>query len=100
MKILMLGWELPPDNSGGLGVACYHMCKQLALQGVDLEFVLPYTAKRNPSYMRVHSVSPVPAEQLFNIGGIYDSHCYTCKADSCEHGTPGDLRAQQQSYTR
>ena len=29
MKILMLGWELPPHNSGGLGTACYQLCKAL-----------------------------------------------------------------------
>lgn len=100
MKILMLGWELPPDNSGGLGVACYHMCKQLALQGVDLEFVLPYTAKRSPKFMRIHGATPVSAEKLFNFGGAYDSHCYTCKTDDCAHTAPSDLRAQQRTYTR
>lgn len=41
----MLGWELPPHNSGGLGVACYHMSKALAAEGADIDFVLPYTAE-------------------------------------------------------
>ena len=45
MKILMLGWELPPHNSGGLGVACYHLSKALAQRGASIDFVLPYTAK-------------------------------------------------------
>ena len=26
---------MPPHNSGGLGVACYHMSKALALQGAN-----------------------------------------------------------------
>jgi len=26
----MLGWELPPLNSGGLGVACYQLSKSLS----------------------------------------------------------------------
>ena len=30
MKILMLGWELPPHNSGGLGVACLNMALYLS----------------------------------------------------------------------
>lgn len=42
MKILMLGWELPPRNSGGLGVACYHLCQHLANAGVTIDFVMPY----------------------------------------------------------
>ena len=44
MKLLMLGWELPPHNSGGLGVACFQMAKALADQGADIDFVLPYKA--------------------------------------------------------
>ncbi len=45
MKILMLGWELPPHNSGGLGVACLNMAKALADQGASIDFVVPYSAK-------------------------------------------------------
>ena len=41
MRILMLGWELPPHNSGGLGVACYQMSKALAAHGVAIDFVGP-----------------------------------------------------------
>ena len=39
----MLGWELPPHNSGGLGVACYQLSKALAGYGVQIDFVLPAT---------------------------------------------------------
>ena len=45
MKILMLGWELPPYNSGGLGVACYHLAKALAAEGADIDFILPPSAQ-------------------------------------------------------
>ncbi len=56
MKILMLGWELPPYNSGGLGVACYQLAKALAGHGADIQFVLPSTAKHdNPEFMTVHT---------------------------------------------
>lgn len=37
----MLGWELPPYNSGGLGVACMGLTKALAKRGVSITFVLP-----------------------------------------------------------
>ncbi|MCS7200774.1 MAG: glycosyltransferase family 4 protein [Patescibacteria group bacterium] len=36
----MLGWELPPFNSGGLGVACFYLAKELN-RLVDLTFSLP-----------------------------------------------------------
>ena len=41
----MLGWELPPHNSGGLGVACYQMSKALAFHGASIDFVVPYVAE-------------------------------------------------------
>jgi len=37
----MLGWELPPFNSGGLGVACYGLAQSLAKKGAKITFVLP-----------------------------------------------------------
>lgn len=56
MKILMLGWELPPYNSGGLGVACYQLAKALASHGADIQFILPSSAKHDsPSFMTVLS---------------------------------------------
>ena len=56
MKILMLGWELPPYNSGGLGVACYQLAKALADHGADIQFVLPSTAKHDsPDFMKILS---------------------------------------------
>ena len=41
LRVLMLGWELPPFNSGGLGEACLGLADALAKKGVDLTFVLP-----------------------------------------------------------
>lgn len=41
MKVLMFGWEFPPHNSGGLGVACHGLAHSLVGNGVDVLFVLP-----------------------------------------------------------
>ncbi len=41
MEILMFGWEFPPYNSGGLGVACEALVKELANQKAKIIFVLP-----------------------------------------------------------
>ena len=73
MNILMLGWELPPHNSGGLGVACYHMSKALAMQGAKIDFVIPYTAQ-HPSvdFMNVHSATPLTPLERYGLGA-YDS---------------------------
>ncbi len=41
MRVLMFGWEFPPFNSGGLGVACLGLTKALAGLGVEVIFVMP-----------------------------------------------------------
>ncbi len=41
IKVLMFGWEFPPFNSGGLGVACEGLVKALSSQGTSISFVLP-----------------------------------------------------------
>lgn len=57
VRVLMLGWELPPYNSGGLGVACEGLTRELAKQNIVIEFVLPYFPREHmPSWMRVHSL--------------------------------------------
>lgn len=67
----MLGWELPPHNSGGLGVACYQMSKALAAQGADIDFVVPYSAKHPKiDYMNILSATSLPPG--YNNLGAYD----------------------------
>ncbi len=45
MKVLMFGWEFPPFNSGGLGVACQGLARALSEKGEELLFVLPKKVK-------------------------------------------------------
>lgn len=37
----MFGWEFPPHNSGGLGVACEGLARALVAENTELVFVLP-----------------------------------------------------------
>jgi len=37
----MFGWEFPPYNSGGLGVACLGLTRALLRCGIEVSFVLP-----------------------------------------------------------
>lgn len=82
LKILMLGWELPPHNSGGLGVACYQLCKALNKQSADIEFILPYVADYSAiDFMRVNPALPQSAQQFMTVGNVYDSKKYTSNGD-------------------
>ncbi len=91
MKILMLGWELPPYNSGGLGVSCYQLCKALSLRGVDIDFVVPYKDPHPQiDFMNIIPASEYSVSQLKN-NGIYDSGNFG-------KGSPLNLHSQQQLY--
>ncbi len=64
----MLGWELPPHNSGGLGVACFNMAKALARQGVNIEFVVPYEAE-HPDIDFMEILPATHLDPIFRYGG-------------------------------
>lgn len=73
----MLGWELPPYNSGGLGVACYQLCKALSKTDVDIEFILPYFHDKHIGFMKVLAAQPVDVQSIQKSGIAYDSQKYT-----------------------
>lgn len=41
MKVLTFGWDFPPETTGGLGIACQGLTRELAHEGVEVIFVLP-----------------------------------------------------------
>lgn len=91
----MLGWELPPHNSGGLGVACFQMCKALAQKGADISFVVPYTADHDIDFMRIVAAHPQDAQTVLAAGSVYASREYI-SADG--HSEVIDIFGQQERY--
>ena len=73
----MLGWELPPHNSGGLGQACFDLCKSLSNQNVDIEFILPYISNHDIDFMKVTSAFNHTELQKNVLHQAYDSINYT-----------------------
>ncbi len=69
----MLGWELPPHNSGGLGIACLNMARALSKEGVEIDFIIPYTATHpQASFMNVLSATSLDPIYRYG-GGAYES---------------------------
>ncbi len=97
----MLGWELPPHNSGGLGVACYHMSKALAIQGATIDFVLPYTAEHpGVEFMTIHNATDLAPEQGVHLGS-YDSEYVTeLNPGDIDPGDLSTMRAVQKHYVK
>lgn len=95
MKVLMLGWELPPHNSGGLGTACYQLCKALSKNNVDIEFIVPYTADHDIDFMTVTPAHPQGVEAVLRSGIAYDSQKYLLKTGEIKSL---DIHDQQNLY--
>jgi len=66
----MLGWELPPHNSGGLGVACLNLVKNLAQKGVGVTFVLPKKVDVHYDFMNIIFAD-------IEEDGVFIPKCYT-----------------------
>ena len=95
----MLGWELPPHNSGGLGVACLNLSRALAEDGAQIDFVVPYTAPHEEiDFMNVLSACKV--DPLFRYGaGAYDSK-YVDKSLVPEGDRKVSIRDIQHDYCK
>lgn len=90
----MLGWELPPHNSGGLGVACLQMSKALAMQGASIDFVVPYDAEHpEVNFMTVHAAIPQAPPQRYGLNA-YDTGLVDAMRPHA------GMRAVQQQYVQ
>jgi glycogen(starch) synthase len=85
MKILMLGWELPPYNSGGLGVACYQLCRALSSKNIDIEFIVPYSGHPGVDFMKVTPASSFDVRDMSLDGFAYDSYKFTDVQGKTQH---------------
>jgi glycogen(starch) synthase len=97
----MLGWELPPHNSGGLGVACYYMSKALALQGAEIDFVVPYQADHSDiDFMRVHSATPLTPLQRYGLGAYDSKTIIESSLTKADINNLSDMRGVQKRYVQ
>lgn len=65
MKVLLLGWEFPPQSVGGLGTHSYNIVKALSKRGVIVSVILPFK-----THAKIKGVKFLTFEsQLFN--GVY-----------------------------
>ncbi len=72
LKILKLGWEFPPNNWGGLGVACYGLVKGLINNDVKVTLVLPNSQKSNLKNCNIVSAQTDLITSNKNL--IFDKH--------------------------
>ncbi len=69
MKVLTFGWEFPPETTGGLGMACQGLVRELTDAGIEVLFVLP---KKQPVHGSAHFIFANIAESLgVAVSGSY-----------------------------
>ncbi len=68
----MFGWEFPPHNSGGLGVACYGLSKAISKTGTKIIFVLPKKLKGiKSSFLKIVSPGTTYKTSYYFNSSIY-----------------------------
>ena len=66
MRVLMFGWEFPPHIAGGLGTACYGLTKGLAMNDVDVTFVMPHAVgDEDQTYTKIINASDVEVDTRY-----------------------------------
>jgi len=87
LRMLMYGWEFPPFNSGGLGVACLGLVRGIGKQNADITFVLPKKLDLDTPYAQIrYPVMPEMKTHAINspLSPYLGTASYTLAAD----GTP------------
>lgn len=60
----MFGWEFPPYFAGGVGIVCYELTKELAAQGVEIEYVMPYVPDDiHPDFLNLVNAKNIISEE-------------------------------------
>lgn len=74
----MFGWEFPPVFAGGVGIVCYELTKELSKQNVDIDYVIPFSAKElHNNFLHILSTedgaSHIGVEQLSSFSSSISS---------------------------
>jgi glycogen(starch) synthase len=69
-NVLMIGWEYPPHNSGGLGVACQGLTQAMAEQNAQIYFTLPYQLNQSITHMNVVSCTHPGWQDSYSNSGL------------------------------
>lgn len=97
----MLGWELPPHNSGGLGVACYHLSRSMAARGARIDFVVPYQADHPEiDFMNIHCVTELSPLEKYGLNAYDSDQNFTSSNLNDESDDLRDMRGLQKHYRR
>ena len=79
-------------------MACFHMSKALAIEGADIDFVVPYRAAHpGAEFMTIHAATSLNPLHRYGSMGAYDSAA-AGKAGAADREGLSDIRAVQKRY--
>jgi glycogen(starch) synthase len=92
MKALTFAWEFPPHTTGGLGMACQGLMRELTAAGVDVLFVLP---KQQPvhgtgRFIFANVLADLTAEELKDFYAFGPYHHSSSKVALRTHTINGE----------
>jgi glycogen(starch) synthase len=87
MKVLMYGWEFPPNISGGLGVACHGIVQSLLDNQIKVALVLPVSALPVSLFPEVVGLEIVQAPFLHVMINPYLGHPLHSHSDKLSFAT-------------
>jgi glycogen synthase len=98
-RVFMVGWEYPPHNSGGLGVACEGLTQALADSNSQIFFTLPYAMPSVVDHMQVITcqTSSELEEQLTNYPPFLAYAPSMPLSHTFKHASSAELSALPQS---
>jgi glycogen(starch) synthase len=97
-RVLMIGWELPPFNSGGLGEACLGLAHALADNGEHITFVLPKKVDVHFDFMDV--VFANVEDDDFKLVNSYDTLRAWLKKKGFEEDFPANFLSGTLRYAQ
>jgi len=75
-KVLMLGWELPPRFSGGVGIVCGALIRALARRGLEVTYLMPQAEPQSLG----RGLRVIGADRIATLGVASPLHSYAGSA--------------------
>lgn len=82
LRVLMFGWEFPPQNSGGLGTACRGIIRALSDLSCRVTFVLPKKMPVAEKNIRL-CFADIPEVNVIGLQGFFHPYITPNQYKSC-----------------
>jgi glycogen(starch) synthase len=90
----MFGWEFPPFNSGGLGVACLGLTRALSQLGLEVIFVMPKKLDLSVPWASIIFADGVEGYERITINSTLRAYATSSSYSREKHGSGANIYAE------